>query len=216
MRTIVKEPEPRSLTEYRLQEGSNYGGFPDKDALREALVTEQGGLCCYCMGRIRADAAAMKIEHWQPQSRYPTGQLNYGNLLAACRGGEGQPPSRQHCDTRKGDRDLRWNPANPAHRIETRLRYGLDGTVCAHDDGEFDAQICDVLNLNLAVLRNNRQGVLDGILRWWQEERARPRPIQRARLERQRDRWRDGRGELRPYCQVVVWWLEQRLAELSP
>ena len=35
----------------------------------------------------------------------------------------------QHCDTRKGDRDLQWNPADPAHHIETRVRYELDGSI---------------------------------------------------------------------------------------
>ena len=215
MRTIVKQPEPRSLLEYRLQDGSSYEGFADKDALRQALVTEQGGLCCYCMGRIRADAAAMKIEHWRPQSRHPTGQLDYGNLLAACPGGEGQPPRHQHCDTRKGDRDLRWNPGNPAHRIDTRLRYEPDGAIRANDDGDFDAQLDEVLNLNLSRLRRNRKAVLDAVLEWWQAGRTHRGPDQRARLERERDRWRDGGDALTPYCQVVVWWLEQRLARLS-
>ncbi|MCY3559601.1 MAG: TIGR02646 family protein [bacterium] len=216
MRTIVKQPEPTSLTEYRVQDWSSYEGYADKEALRRALVTEQGELCCYCMRRISADRHAMKIEHWRPRSRHPTEQLDYGNLLAACRGGEGQPPRLQHCDTRKGDSDLRWNPADPANRIETRLRYEPDGTIRAHDDGEFDAQLDEVLNLNLSLLKNNRKSALDGILRWWQEERARPRPVERARLERERDRWRDGGDALKPYCQVVVWWLEQRLARLSP
>ena len=79
----------------------------------------------------------MKIEHWQCQARYPAEQLNYRNLLGACLGGDGQPPHLQHCDTRKGDRDLQWNPADPAHHIETRVRYELDGTIRS-DDAVFD------------------------------------------------------------------------------
>ena len=52
----------------------------------------------------------MKIEHWRSRKAYGEDQLRYGNLLAACRGGEGRPGREQHCDTKKGDREVRWNP----------------------------------------------------------------------------------------------------------
>ena len=112
LRTITKGPEPRSLTAHRLGTHCDYDNYGDKAALRRVLVTEQRGLCCYCMGRIRDDAASMKIEHWRCQAHHSVEQLQYRNLLGACLGGSGQPPCRQHCDTRKGDRDLRWNPGN--------------------------------------------------------------------------------------------------------
>ena len=98
MRAIVKGPEPPSLTAYRLAPHGGYEDYPDKDALQRSLSAEQRGLCCYCMGRIRPDADSMKIEHWRSQARYPDEQLSYRNLLGACRGGEGQPRGRQHCD----------------------------------------------------------------------------------------------------------------------
>jgi hypothetical protein len=71
-------------------------------------------------GRVRNGPTTMKIEHWQCRSRYDDQQLNYRNLLGACLGGHGQPLHLQHCDTRKGDSDLQWNPADAAHHIETR------------------------------------------------------------------------------------------------
>ena len=117
------------------------------------------------MSRIRPDRESMKIEHWQSQARYPDRQLDYANLLGACLGGEGQPAIRQHCDTRKGDKDLKWNPANPDHRIQNRVRYEPDGSVRANDR-DFDEQIDDVLNLNLPVLKNKRKAVLDSVLDW--------------------------------------------------
>jgi len=51
----------------------------------------------------------MKIEHWHSQDRYEAEQLDYGNLLGACMGNEGKAHWDQHCDTRKGDRDLSRN-----------------------------------------------------------------------------------------------------------
>ena len=127
----------------------------------------------------------MKIEHWQSRSCYPCKQLDYSNLLGACLGGDRERKSPRfhhcdtykgkkdlhHCDTYKGKKDLRWNPADPTHRIETRLRYEADGSIRS-DDPTFDAQLCQVLNLNLAQLKNNRKGVLDAVLEWWRHEKA--------------------------------------------
>jgi len=109
MRAITKSAEPPSLTAHRLAPYCNYDNYADRDALRNALATEQRGLCCYCMDRIRSEQGTMKIEHWRCQARYPGEQLNYRNLLGACPGGQGLPAHLQHCDTRKGDRDLQWN-----------------------------------------------------------------------------------------------------------
>jgi uncharacterized protein (TIGR02646 family) len=215
VRAIMKGAEPPSLTAYRKTDHCSYDHYRDKAGLRRALVTEQRGICCYCMERIRNDSASMKIEHWQCQSRYSGEELNYRNMLGACRGGDGQPPRLQHCDTRKGDRDLRWNPADPAHHIETRIRYEADGRIRS-DEEEFDVQLEEVLNLNLAFLMNNRKHLLDGILEWWRYEKQRlHRPVPRERFVRERDRRVDGDGELEPFSQVVVWWLERRLAGMA-
>ena len=212
MRAITKNSEPASLIVHRKEQHCDYDNYQDKDGLRQALVTEQRGLCCYCMGRITANSSRMKIEHWRCQSGHPDEQLRYRNLLAACLGGDGQPQRLQHCDTRKGDRDLRWNPADPAHHIETRLRYETDGSIRSNDD-EFDGQLTEVLNINLPFLMNNRKGILDAILDWWRHEKA-SRRVPRARFEQERDRLMAGTDPLAPYCQVAAWWIDQRLARM--
>lgn len=215
MRAITKGLEPASLTQHRLTPNSDYGNYVEKADLRHALVTEQRGLCCYCMGRIHNGPTTMKIEHWQSQAQHPAEQLNYQNLLGACLGGHGQPGHLQHCDARKGDRVLQWNPANPLHHIETRIGYEINGKIRAFDP-VFDVQINDVLNLNLPLLINNRAGVLTGILEWWKNEKARTgAPVSRARFERERDRHIEGVGSLSPYCRVVAWWLDQRLVNMA-
>lgn len=213
MRAISKGQEPRSLVEHRANTHSDYGNYADKDGLRAALIRDQRGLCCYCMNRIEATGTAMKIEHWRCQSRHAQLELAYSNLLAACLGGHGQPEDRQHCDTRKGERDLKFNPADPAHRIEQRIRFELDGTI-ASSDPEFNTQLDDVLNLNLPLLRNRRKGVLDSVLEWWRSEKARlrgPVPTEQVARERAR-RAGNGAGQLTPFDPVAVWWLDQRLA----
>ena len=210
MRAITKGLEPVSLTQHRLTPHCDYDNYVGKADLRHALVAEQRGLCCYCMGRIHNGPNSMKIEHWLCQARHQDRQLHYRNLLGACLGGEGQPGHLQHCDTKKGDSALQWNPADPIHHIETRVRYELDGSIHA-DDVVFNVQLNDVLNLNLPVLKNNRKGALSALLDWWSVEK----PVPRARIEHAIHERVHGPGDLAPYCQIVVWWLRQKLAKMA-
>lgn len=201
---ITKGAEPNSLTQHRALAHSDYENYAQKNELRAALVGEQKGLCCYCTGRVRAEATAMKIEHWQCQASYPQQQLAYGNLLGACLGGEGRSPEEQHCDTRKASRDIKWNPANAAHAIDSRLRYLADGTV-ESTDSEFNAQLNDVLGLNLGYLKNNRKAVLDSVLQWWHST-----PKARQKVQKQIDH-RANAAELLQFSPVAVWFLRRKL-----
>jgi uncharacterized protein (TIGR02646 family) len=217
MRTITKGAEPRSLVEHRTGAHCDYANYLDKDDLRASLVRDQRGLCCYCMTRVEATAEKMKIEHWRCQARNGDLELTYSNLLAACLGGHGQPETLQHCDTRKGDQDLKFNPANNAHHIEQRIRFEMDGTIKS-GDAEFDAQLNAVLNLNLPLLKNRRKGVLTAILDWWKSEKVRLKgPVPFDQLVRERSRRAgDGAGHLTPFDPVAVWWLDQRLGRRAP
>lgn len=206
MRTITKGPEPPSLTRHRATAYSDYDNYQDKNDLRATLTVEQRGLCCYCMGRIATDAGKIKIEHWRSRANFPDEQLAYRNLLGACTGGEGQPQHLQYCDTKKRDLDLMWNPADPLHHIETRVRYEADGSILS-DDGTFNHQLNEVLNLNLPWLKNNRKAVLTALLEWWRKNR----PVQRDRIEHEINYRTFGNGNLSPYSQVAVWWLLRKL-----
>lgn len=214
MRAIKKGKEPASLTEHRKTPHCDYGnyGSSEKQELREALVQEQRGICCYCMARLVAAWDSMKIEHWQCQENYPTRQLDYSNMLGACLGGEGQPQDKQHCDTRKGKNDLKFNPADAGHSIEKLLYFEIDGSI-ESSDAEFNTQLSDVLGLNLPVLKNRRKAVIDGLAGWLREYRARHhRGPDVATLRRMRAQRVPQSGQLEPFVHVVVWWLDQRLA----
>jgi len=213
MRHLRKGPEPESLTRYRLGPDATYDGLPQeaKDEIRERLAREQGFICCYCMQRITPAPLGMKIEHWAPQGGAATHhrQLDWKNLLGACKGNEGMPPRAQHCDTRKGDVPLTVSPTDP--NCEQRLRFLPDGTV-ASDDPAIDNDLNQTLNLNYAVLKNNRRAVLDALLTTM--ERKYPgRPWPGAAMERELAQLQqfDEQGMLRPYCQVPIYWLKKRL-----
>jgi uncharacterized protein (TIGR02646 family) len=213
VRAISKGREPPSLTTHRQTEHASYDNYPGdaKQALRVELLTEQRGLCCYCMASIDATPTAMKVEHWECQEDHKSRQLDYRNLLGACLGGEGQPGDVQHCDTRKGRKVLKFNPADPAHTIEQRVCYLADGLIESPDEA-FSAQLQDVLGLNLPVIKNRRKAVLDGLLGWLRDYRSRHhKGPDRASLQRERARWSPAAGSLRPFSPVAIWWLDQRL-----
>jgi uncharacterized protein (TIGR02646 family) len=217
MRHIRKGAEPLGLRQHRLTPHATYGNLPQgaKDELRERLAREQGFLCCYCMQRIRAEPDAMKIEHWASQTAAETThrQLDWKNLLGACRGSEGRPFAEQHCDTRKGEDSITVNPMEP--RCEQLVRFLADGTIESTDPA-FQRDLTHTLNLNQARLLHNRKAVLEAL----RESLERKYPgtswskdvLERELAERQQP---DARGQLSEYCQVSVYWLKKRLGRLG-
>ena len=63
MRAITKGPEPDSLAAHRNEPYSSYDNYAAeaKEDLRRVLVSEQRGLCCYCMGRIRPERTWVRL-----------------------------------------------------------------------------------------------------------------------------------------------------------
>lgn len=211
MRNIQKQTEPASLTEHRCRTNADftatYENYTESTDLREALETEQRGICCYCLQRIKPNATSMKIEHWKSQSRFPELQLEYSNMLGSCNGSEGRPSRLAHCDTKKGNRCIKLNPSNPDHSVERTVKFLGDGRV-ESDDQEFDTHLNDVLNLNNGYrLKENRKRVLDS----FREYLRNVNPSQ-SDLRRELAKWNgNSSGALEPFCQVVVYYLRKKL-----
>lgn len=207
MRTIQKGAEPACLTQHRQQPHADYDNYTGKDALRLALVAEQRGLCCYCQSRIRPTADGMKIEHWQSQTGFPARQLDYSNLLGACLGGHGRAEKDQHCDTRKGNSALCFSVCDTAHPVERQIKFLGDGRI-ASDDATVDSALNDILNLNWSRLVNNRKAVLDAF-----KQRLGKGNLNASQELR---KW-DGSqaGDIPEFAQVMVFWLEKKMARAA-
>jgi len=213
VKDIFKGNEPRSLLEHRLKSHADYDNYPEKDDLRQSLLTEQGYICCYCMERIAKNK--MKIEHWRPQSIYPSLQLDYQNLLGACQGNQGQPQHLQHCDTRKGESEITINPTDARRKCENLIKYRGNGQIYS-DDLTIDRELNEVLNLNLETLTKNRKAVLDGVILGLQKKypfkswTAAILSKELARYSKVNEKSQD-----EPYCQVIIFWLNKRLSAES-
>jgi uncharacterized protein (TIGR02646 family) len=213
MKFIEKKSEPESLARYRREAYANYDGFDQKDELRQALVDEQGYLCCYCLSRIEANAQRMKIEHWKPQSVDSARALEYRNLLGACKGGDGDPRDLQHCDTSKGDRTLEIDPTDRA--CEQRVRYNVASGEMYSDDAVVQNDIDVILRLNLKRLVRNRRQVLDDALADMARRHSGEWTI--GFIQKERERWsrKNGQGKHAEYCTVVLNYLDRKLMRAS-
>lgn len=214
MRAIVKGAAPAELIRYRAVPGAVYDGgdfTPVKHAIREALLAEQGHLCAYCMQRIHPDT--MKVEHWHGRRRYFQHDLDYRNMLGCCPGNEGEHRNKQHCDTRKGDDDISYNPADPAHHARMRIRYSGGGTIWS-DDRQFDGEINSILNLNWRRLEQNRKAVWDAVTHVLSRN---PGTCTRREVQRLINRWKEPQteGRLAEYCDVAVYYLTRKLARAT-
>lgn len=207
MRTIQKGQEPASLTQHRKQPHADYDNYADKEALRQILVADQRGVCCYCQSRIRPTPEGMKIEHWQCHTGYTARQLDFNNLLGACLGGHGRQKRDQHCDTRKGNADLCFSVCDPAHPIERQIRFLGNGEITA-DDKAVKTALNDVLNLNWTRLVENRKAALTGFFQG----------LGTAKLDHAKElpKW-DGsiEGDLAPFSQIVAHYLLKKLRKLA-
>lgn len=211
MKYIKKRNEPVSLKKFRAIPGARYDDYREKDELRQALILEQGFICCYCLRRIKLET--MHIEHWKPQSLYPQNQLDYKNLLAACDGNEGKPLHLQHCDKRKGNREITINPTHPS--CETLEKFRSNGEVYS-DNETVDQELNTILNLNIQTHIINRKYVLDHVIQRLTAEN-RDGTWSKTLLKKELREWEglSADGKYESYCRIVIFFLEKKLAKFT-
>lgn len=204
---ITKGHEPAEWTAYRKTPGAVYHAIPE---LRDALLTEQGYLCAYCMRRIPVkdpdNSDTSRIEHIQPRTIYPHSELDYTNMVICC---PGFINSSEHCDKSKNKQEISFTPFNI--NVQNSISYSTkDGTVQSSNDG-WNTEMNDVLCLNNSLLKINRSQVLKGIRAILEKKKWK-----RAELENQLHHWSNPNadGKRSPYCGIVIWYLEKKLRQL--
>lgn len=204
-----KRTEPASLKAHRLRSHANYDNSP-KDDIRLALLKEQGYLCCYCMQRIsQPDKSKMKIEHFLSQTANPDKELDYTNMLAACKGNEGFPLELQHCDTAKGENKISIDPRN--RQMMSQIKFDKEGRVFSTNE-QHNVDIDKTLHLNLDFLKQARAAIRKGIEQKVKQKYRNARP-NKSFIQELLKHWQsfDKNGMLAPYCQVAIYVLEKEL-----
>jgi len=140
---------------------------PEKEKVKEALLIEQGYLCCYCGMRIENNSYT-EIEHIKPRKECIGDEeyraLDFQNFLASCNGSTKEPKPREvHCNNARGDKALLITPLN--QECETKFLYIDGGKVLSEnpDDREMDILINRVLMLNAKKIKGARESIIKAL-----------------------------------------------------
>lgn len=209
---IQKQSPPKKFVKF-LQQNKN-AHFDDmpydvKQILRDSLLKEQGYLCAYCMSRID-DEKNIKIEHYVPRNN--ENELDYENLLAVCKGNlAGNDEKHQHCDTKKGNKTLEIDPKNKNHI--SQISYETNGTIYSKNK-----KINDDLNITLNLnddegyLKNNRKTALNALkkaIKLKYTDKTATLDFLRKVLNLYTNL--DENGQLKPYCGILIEYLEKKI-----
>lgn len=136
--------------------------YYSKQELREELLTEQNGTCCYCECRIENNPQT-SIDHLDPREGDTKTEriFDYFNLIASCNGGEKDiKPRFLHCDPAKGMKSIPISPLDK--RCEEELSFTIDGKIIGStSDAE---ETIMILNLGIPKLNNLRENAIAGFI----------------------------------------------------
>ncbi|NEQ95478.1 MAG: TIGR02646 family protein [Cyanothece sp. SIO2G6] len=182
MKHIVKQKEPPSFTAWKAKANDDWQPTysdlrnPEKRDVLQALLQEQGHICCYCGMRLTARDPSMSndqesetndqtsaqdgchIEHLKPQSQYPEFALDYDNMLASCQAEDTKNPRLPlRCGQKKAnwyDPTLMVSPLMPD--CETFFRYTGSGEILPSDDpSKHEVAKTTIQELGLDITRLN-------------------------------------------------------------
>lgn len=102
-------------------------GISRRRDLRDALIKEQGEICCYCMKKIDVDSS--HIEHFFPKEQFRDIDLSYDNLFASCNGEGSSIIYDEYCGHRK-DNWWREDMISPTDiEVEKVFKYAPNGKI---------------------------------------------------------------------------------------
>lgn len=189
-----------------------YRKYPKKNDLRQALLKEQGYICCYCLGRIEIDS--MIIEHWLPQSKYNVFETDYNNLFGCCKGGgsaKNPRKDRNHCGVMKADKIININPTDTD--FEDLIQYNETGEIYSNNE-QINQELTEILNLNIVTLVDQRRqrivSIQDAI-----EQEIIETDDPESLIDQLYPFLEDGEDKYEPYCMIEVGYLRYLLMNLD-
>ena len=169
MKYIAKQGEPEVFSNWKALANEDWqpsfgdlAGEP-KNAVKKALMAEQGYICCYCERQLTDDDS--HIEHFRPQSDPAVDPLDFGNLLCSCQNQikRGEP---RHCGNLKEkwfDLNLLVSPLDPD--CEKRFAFTGDGVIKpAAEDDQAASETITRLGLDIPKLNALRAKAIEPFL----------------------------------------------------
>ncbi|MBE9194942.1 TIGR02646 family protein [Synechocystis sp. LEGE 06083] len=169
MKYIQKQAEPPELQRWKQQSNDHWQpryadlGSDLKRRIKQALMQEQGYLCCYCEQKL--DLEDSHIEHFRPQSDPEVDPLDFNNLLCSCQNQnkKGEP---RHCGNLKDnwfDPALLISPLDP--KCETSFKFTADGYIQPrHEQDQAAITTITKLGLDIPALRALRRQAIEPFL----------------------------------------------------
>lgn len=204
---INKGDEPDAWTQRKATPG--FTKYEPTKELRDALLAEQGYICAYCMREIpikdKGVGETSKIEHVKSRTNRPDLQLRYDNMVICC---PGYINADDHCDKLKNGDSVTFSLLNDI--FPDTISYSTkNGTIKSSND-TWKKEMNNLLNLNNAMLAANRMNTLDGVHKVLEKNKWR-----KAKLQEKLEEWSnpDAKGKLKPYCGIVIWYLQRKLRQ---
>jgi len=210
MKYIPKDSsrEPESMRRWKQlavnDPNYDYEYLPSKERkdLLDALIEEQGYICCYCGMEISDETS--HVEHLTPQSSDPDLSLEYTNLLASCGISEKYRPKyysvlhcKEHCGQKRKDSNLSIKPIDSD--CETKFRYTGVGEILPKDDLSVKN-----LNLNYTELINLRKAAIEAAKSLLEEDFSNDEIDLFVKSFEKRDH----DGKFQPFCFVITYFLK--------
>ncbi|MCB0294830.1 MAG: TIGR02646 family protein [Calditrichaeota bacterium] len=169
MKHVKKQQEPLEFTNWKAQENEDWQPTYDKlagtvkDAVKTALMVEQGYICCYCEQRLIEHDS--HIEHFRPQNDPNVDALDYNNMLCSCqdRLRKGDP---RHCGVAKDnwfDEAMLVSPFDPS--CESKFSFTGNGEIKPRPGNNRDAiETIHRLKLDINKLNDLRAKAIEPFL----------------------------------------------------
>lgn len=165
MKYIVKKNvEPPALTNWKKTKKGvqTYKKLDSvtRRAVKDALIEEQGHICCYCEDALREDDS--HIEHFCPQSARLGNDLDYFNMLCSCIGQhkQGYPI---HCGYKRKNYPVMISPFDP--NCEGRFKFFGNGVIEEAITGDTAAtNTIKTLGLDIPKLNKLREKAIEPFL----------------------------------------------------
>jgi len=169
MKYILKSNAPKEYADWvkadKMSHRPNWKRLrpPLKDTLKETLIIDQLGICCYC--ECELSDTVSQIEHIKPRNSYALKMFDFGNMLCSCNKKDGSKEPR-HCGSSKGnwyDEDLFISPLD--QDCEDRFQYGFQGNISPADaEDEAAETTIRILSLDLPKLNKFREKAIEPFL----------------------------------------------------